>query len=178
MRRLLLAAVLVVIVGVIGIFLYAPNQRLTPRAPNPPPATFHPPPPIPASPDSSIPLASLADPSIPPEKRVRRVYEMLQNFTMAVKSRSRVPLSSNLEITHALTGGNKLGAVFLPPDHPAISTSGELLDPWETPYFFHALAADSWEVVSAGPDRVRFNDDDLIYPPARSPNSLGATSRP
>ena len=168
--RLLPAAVAALIAGVLGIFFYTSSPN--PSAPNPEPVTRHPP--LPDSPpDSSIPLAALSDPGIPPEKRVRRVYEMLQNYTMAIKSRGGAPLSSNTEITRALTGRNVLGVMFLPPDHPAISTGGELLDPWETPYFFHALAADSWEIVSAGPDRVRFNNDDIIFPPPTNPNSLG-----
>lgn len=173
MKRFLLVTLLLVVVGIIGVLIH--KQAPSASAPNPPLATLNPPP---SPSDSSIPLAALADPNTPPEKRVRRVYEMLQTFTMATKSRSRVPLSSNREITRSLTGQNVLGVIFLPPDHPAISTDGELLDPWETPYFFHALAADSWEVVSAGPDRIRFNDDDVIFPPARNSFSLGQKATP
>jgi hypothetical protein len=117
-------------------------------------------------------VAALDDPTVPPGKKVRRVYEMLQALLMATKSRGHAPLSSNAEITRALTGSNVLKVVFLPPGTASISEDGELLDPWQTPYFFHALAADSWEVVSAGPDRIPFNDDDLVFPPGRSVNSL------
>ncbi|MEX1119019.1 MAG: hypothetical protein WEB60_09515 [Terrimicrobiaceae bacterium] len=176
-KHLLLAGVLVLIAGVTGIFLHAPGQDIPASPPKGETATQRPQP-VTRPPDSSIPLAALSDTNIPPEKRVRRVYEMLQNFIMATKSRGGPPLSTNGEITRALTGRNKLSVMFLPPDHPAISTSGELLDPWETPYFFHALAADSWEVVSAGPDRTHFNDDDIIFPPARNPNSLRRSSQP
>jgi hypothetical protein len=122
--------------------------------------------------DASVPLEALNDPSVPPEKKVRRVYELLQTYAMAVKSRSRVPLSTNAEITRALCGKNILRVVFLPPDHPSVNPAGELLDPWQTPYFFHALAADSWEILSAGPDRIAFNADDVVYPPRGGPNSL------
>lgn len=141
----------------------------------PPPAP--PPPSVPAAPDTSIALPDLNNPAIVPEKKIRRVHELLQAWSMTMKSRSRVPLSSNAEITRSLTGHNILRVVFLPPNHPSISAAGELLDPWQTPYFFHALAADSWEIASAGPDRIRFNEDDLVFPPNRSPNSLRPGAR-
>jgi hypothetical protein len=129
-----------------------------------------------ASPDATVPLAELSDPAVPPEKKIRRVHELVRTYTMAMKSRGRVPLADNTDFVRVLTGSNILGVVFLPPDHPSISRQGELLDPWQSPYFFHALAADSWEVVSAGPDRICFNDDDLIFPPNpnRNPQSLAS----
>lgn len=145
-------------------------------APTPPPAALAPAT-SPAAPDTSIALSDLNNPAIAPEKKVRRVHEMMQAWSMAMKSRSRVPLSSNAEITRSLTGHNVLKVVFLPPDHPSISAAGELLDPWQTPYFFHALAADSWEIASAGPDRIPFNEDDLVFPPNRNPNSLRPGAR-
>jgi hypothetical protein len=126
---------------------------------------------------SSISLSALNDPAVAPEKKVRRVYELVQNYSMVMKSRSRIPLSTNAEITQALTGKNILGEVFIPSDHASISAAGELLDAWQTPYFFHALGADSWEVVSAGPDRIQFNADDLIFPPSQNPSSLRPVGR-
>jgi|SanBayMetagenome_1026888.scaffolds.fasta_scaffold33323_2 hypothetical protein len=125
-------------------------------------------------PDSSVSLAALSDPAFPPEKKIRRVHELVRTYTMAMRSRSGVPIADNADFVRALTGSNILGVVFLPPDHPSISRQGELLDPWQSPYFFHALAGDSWEVVSAGPDRICFNADDLIFPPNpnRNPQSL------
>ena len=130
-----------------------------------------------APPDSSVPLAALADPAVPPEKKIRRVHELIRTYTMAMKSRGRAPLGDNADFVRVLTGSNILGVVFLPPDHPSISRQGELLDPWQSPYFFHALAGDSWEVVSAGPDRICFNDDDLVFPPSRNPQTWGNDGR-
>lgn len=67
----------------------------------------------------------------------------------------------NEEVVEALTGGNRMGLVFIPPDHSAISEKGELLDRWGTPYFFHALSATDVEILSAGPDGIFWNHDDV-----------------
>lgn len=176
LRRALIGGAALVAIGVVC-WWGLEKASFAPAAPDVPhvPAT----PRLVASPDSSVPLAALSDPAVPPEKKIRRVYELVRSYTMAMKSRDRVPLADNADFVRVLTGGNILGVVFLPPDHPSISRQGELLDPWQSPYFFHALAADSWEVVSAGPDRICFNEDDLIFPPNsnRNPQSLANDSR-
>ncbi|MFZ4682745.1 MAG: hypothetical protein ACOYMS_09600, partial [Terrimicrobiaceae bacterium] len=101
-----------------------------------------------------------------------RVYILLQNYQQALRNRGGPPLSSNHDFTAALTGRNALKIRFLPPDHPSISAHGELLDDWDTPYFFHAISADSIEVQSAGPDRIAFTRDDIVFPPPRPRDSL------
>jgi hypothetical protein len=173
MRRRWLALGALVLLVAAAVLLQPREAAPVPPPPRPPTASAT----ATVVADRSIPLAALADPTVTPEKKVRRVHEVVQAYVMAMKGRSRVPLSSNAEFTQALTGKNILKVVFLPSDHPSISASGELLDPWETPYFFHALAADSWEVASAGPDRVPFNEDDLVFPPNRNPNSLQPIER-
>ena len=130
-----------------------------------------------APPDSTILLEDLSDSSVSPEKKIRRVHELVRTYSMAMKSRGLAPLADNTDFVRALTGSNILGVVFLPPDHPSVSRQGELLDHWQSPYFFHALAADSWEVISAGPDRVYFNGDDLIFPPNSNRNPQAMAGR-
>ena len=39
---------------------------------------------------------------------------------------------------------------------------GELVDEWETPYFFHANSRTDMDVRSAGPDQVMYTEDDLV----------------
>lgn len=120
----------------------------------------------------SISIYHLADPAVSPPEKVRRVYSLVQNFRQTLRNRGGPPLSSNREFTAALTGRNALKIQFLPPDHPSISAEGELLDAWDTPYFFHILSADSLEVLSAGPDRIAFNADDIVFPPPRPRDSV------
>ncbi len=125
----------------------------------------------------SISIYQLATPSVSPPEKVRRVYSLVQNYRQVLRNRGGPPLSSNREFTTALTGRNALKIQFLPPDHPSISGDGELLDAWDTPYFFHVLSADSLEVRSAGSDRVSFNADDLVFPPPRPGDSLQSVIR-
>lgn len=126
----------------------------------------------------TIPFAQLADAQVSPAKRIERSYILLQNYLAATKSRKGPPLTSNAEFTAAFTGKNPLGIVFIEPNHPAINQQGELLDPWETPYFFHALAADSYELISAGPDKIKFNQDDIVYPRRANIYSLQPLKNP
>ncbi len=74
------------------------------------------------------------------------------------------PVGSNAEITAALSGRNPLGLELLPPDHPAIGRTGELVDRWGTPFRFHQWSGAEMEVVSAGPDRRFATGDDVSSP--------------
>jgi len=70
------------------------------------------------------------------------------------------PVGQNEEITAALLGENKERVAFIPPDSPAIK-DGKLVDPWGTPYWFHAQSGQQMEIQSAGPDQELFTADDL-----------------
>ncbi|MEK7954164.1 hypothetical protein [Luteolibacter soli] len=68
----------------------------------------------------------------------------------------------NDEIVSQLTGRNDKGFAVLPAKHPAISSTGRLLDRWGTPYYFHPVSRDVLGLRSAGPDGKLFNADDII----------------
>ena len=72
----------------------------------------------------------------------------------------------NFEITEQLLGKNPKKIIFIDTDSPALR-GNELIDPWNTPYFFHALSSQIMEVYSAGPDKVLWTEDDI--------GSLGST---
>lgn len=73
------------------------------------------------------------------------------------------PVGLNVEITRALTGANRLKEPFLPTDHPAINANGELCDRWGSPLIFHQISKQHMELRSAGPDRVPYSEDDLVW---------------
>lgn len=109
--------------------------------------------------------AGLYDPATSPLRDLNMVASMLENFFVSFLGQApRPPLGSNQEITAALTGRNAQDLVFFPPDHPGINPAGELCDRWGTPYLFHPLSADHFEIRSAGPDRDLFTADDLLSP--------------
>ncbi|MFX3681392.1 MAG: hypothetical protein ACN6I3_00590 [bacterium] len=79
------------------------------------------------------------------------------------------PVGLNSEITRVLTGANRLKVAFVPPDHPAINAAGELCDRWGTPVIFHQIAKYHMELRSAGPDRVPYTADDVVWAEADPP---------
>lgn len=72
------------------------------------------------------------------------------------------PVGTNAEIMKTLMGDNPRNAVLGPPEGMSLNAEGELLDAWGTPYFFHQISADVMEIISAGPDKRRGTEDDLI----------------
>ncbi|MEO7932769.1 MAG: hypothetical protein ABIT76_06395 [Chthoniobacterales bacterium] len=70
------------------------------------------------------------------------------------------PVGTNSEIMAALNGGNPRQARLGPPEGSELNKNGELVDRWGTPYFFHQLSKDTMEVLSAGADKIMWNDDD------------------
>lgn len=73
------------------------------------------------------------------------------------------PVGNNSEITSQLRGDNPKHINFLNSDAGMrVNASGELIDPWGTPYFFHQLSGTDMEIHSAGPDRIMWTADDLV----------------
>lgn len=72
------------------------------------------------------------------------------------------PVGTPAEIMKSLMGGNPKSATLGPPDGLPLNEQGELLDRWGSPFFFHQLSAETLEIRSAGPDRILWNEDDLI----------------
>ncbi len=91
----------------------------------------------------------------------------LQNVRHAVHQYGEMfggnPVGTNPEITSQLTGDNPKHINFLNPEPGMhINGSGELVDAWGTPYFFHQISGSEMEVHSAGPDKVMWTSDDLV----------------
>ena len=71
------------------------------------------------------------------------------------------PEGTNEEITKALMGDNLKQVRVNLPEGSEISKSGQLCDPWGTPYFFHHLSSQKMEIRSAGPDLKMWTSDDI-----------------
>ncbi|MAS93755.1 MAG: hypothetical protein CMO55_11240 [Verrucomicrobiales bacterium] len=68
----------------------------------------------------------------------------------------------NGAIADRLFGKNEKGVRFLPNREEWVNRDGELVDRWGTPYFFHSVSAEKMEIVSAGPDKELWTDDDVV----------------
>lgn len=92
---------------------------------------------------------------------------VVENVSHAIHQYSAMfggnPVGVNEEIAKALNGGNPKGVNFI--DAQAgmrLNAHGELVDPWDTPLFFHQLSATDMEVRSAGPDKKMWTADDVV----------------
>jgi hypothetical protein len=122
-------------------------------APSVPPAHVASPPPA-----ATLATMSAAD--------IQRVHDAIDNLDFAFRDHAAAlggnPVGTNAEITAALRGDNARQLAQATPTGSSISAAGELLDPWDTPWFFHQLSANKMEVRSAGPDRQMYTEDDFV----------------
>lgn len=130
--------------------LSQPAPPVAPPTPAPAPEMDH---------VSAPPNAEVEEPlgNIDPLQDVEEVRRMVRGFRDALGEN---PIGTNEEITRALTGGNLKQVKMQVPRGSSINESGELVDRWGTPYFFHQISADEMEVRSAGPDRRLWTNDD------------------
>jgi hypothetical protein len=73
------------------------------------------------------------------------------------------PVGTNPEITRQLLGDNPRHINFIDPSAGMrVNGNGELVDAWDTPYFFHQISGSEMEIHSAGPDKIMWTADDII----------------
>lgn len=105
-----------------------------------------------------------------------RDLEIIRDF-VSIYSRASGgnPVGDNADITAALTGTQYPGQKghFFPRGHSAVR-SGQLVDRWGSPYWFHPNSSSQMEIRSAGPDRQLFTGDDHVLNPSLS--GLGVTA--
>lgn len=136
------------------------NRRSHPAVPAPPPQLLNAAPVAPPPIGNQI-LSHYADPSTPPRDDLMWMSRALSNFVLLVKGPQPLPLGANEEIAAALMGKNSSKLVFLKSPSPALNASGQLIDRWGTPLYFHAESKDRIDIRSAGPDRQLWTEDDI-----------------
>jgi hypothetical protein len=101
-----------------------------------------------------------ASSSLPPATVLENMRAVFRQYNQRFGGN---PVGSNREITATLAGQNPQQAAFINPDDGArVNGRGELVDNWDTPYFFHQLSRTEMEIRSAGPDRRMWTSDDLV----------------
>lgn len=164
---LLLLPVLIVLVFVFGRMRWKFSQPARPPATEPvatnvAAVTI----PIPASGRTNVWLGETilrgyADANFPPENDLTLMSHLMENSLLLLKSAANRPLSANEDWADLFRGKNGAQEEFLPAQHPALNSKGQLIDRWQTPLFFHALGGGRYEIRSAGPDREMWTADDL-----------------
>lgn len=93
-----------------------------------------------------------------PQLAVDTVTELFSHYRFAYKEN---PVGvENFEFTEQLLGKNPKQIIFIDPQSSALKNN-ELVDAWNSPYFFHPLSSQELEVRSAGPDRQLWTNDDI-----------------
>jgi hypothetical protein len=92
---------------------------------------------------------------------------VVENVSRAIRQYGEMfggnPVGTNPEITAQLNGGNPKQINFIQPDAGMrINEKGELVDAWNTPFFFHQISGTEMEIHSAGPDKIMWTQDDLV----------------
>jgi hypothetical protein len=90
--------------------------------------------------------------------QLARIDRLLRDYQRAY---SEFPVGSNIDITRTLRGDNPKKIIFVTPEEAPIDSQGQLIDAWQTPYFFHQLSGTHMEIFSPGPDRQMWTADDL-----------------
>ena len=106
-------------------------------------------------------LRDYADPRQPAEHDLTLMAELIDNFTLLIKTAADRPLGENEDWAKALRGVNPAQERFLPENSRALSAQHQLVDRWGTPLFFHAVGRCRYQIRSAGPDRKLWTDDDI-----------------
>lgn len=106
-------------------------------------------------------LRDYANTNLPPQNDLTLMSHLMDNSRLLLKSAADRPLSANEDWADFLRGKNSARERFLPDNHIALNTKGQLVDRWGTPLFFHALGGGRFDIRSAGPDRKLWTEDDI-----------------
>jgi len=93
------------------------------------------------------------------QMEVRLVRRMIHDYHTLM---GQNPVGTNAEIMKTVMGGNDRQAALGPPEGVSLNGNGELVDRWQTPYFFHQISQDVMEIRSAGPDKILGTADDIV----------------
>ena len=110
-----------------------------------------------------------------PSQSIQEDLQIVAEFVDLIhKAGINASFGDNADITAALTGTQYAGQKghLFPRQHNALR-SGQLVDRWGTPFWFHANGPGKLEIRSAGTDKQLFTNDDISHNP--SPPGLGVT---
>lgn len=102
-----------------------------------------------------------------------RIHELWQDTMLLIKNIDSLPLADNRDFVLLWTGNNDQRVAWIPPEHPGVNESGELIDRWGSPIIIHRVSARVNELRSPGPDRQAYTADDVLLGPATLPPGLG-----
>jgi hypothetical protein len=121
---------------------------------------------VPESVPGDLLLAGYADAATPPIDDLQKIHRVVTGYFSVIKDSSRFPIGGNADLAAALRGENPNREVFVKPTSAVFTSDGLLTDRWGSPLMVHPEGWKQLGIRSAGPDRVAYNDDDLVISPA------------
>lgn len=105
---------------------------------------------------------TLATTGLSEEDYMEQVASLLTSY-VAITNDEGFPTGLNYEITNKLLGDNSVKIAVIDANHPRINEKGEIVDSWDTPYYFHSETSNDISIQSAGPDLLQYTHDDIVY---------------
>jgi len=97
-----------------------------------------------------------------PNDDLQILQDALDSFHLLAKDPNIMPTSGNQALCEALCGSNRLKLQVLSKEYLPLNEEGELLDRWGSPLYFHFLSGTELSIRSAGPDKIMWNEDDIV----------------
>jgi hypothetical protein len=170
MRRSLPIVVVILMFALIAMVIWVSNRLdFQVKSPVQPAAKSESKPPPQAEPTTTESLlAGYADPASPPLEDLRKLHQIGVGYFSRFDDSRHFPIGGNKDFSAALQGENPGREIFVRRDHPVFSAAGLLIDRWGSPLIVHPQAWGRLELRSAGPDRIPYNQDDLVLNPSGS----------
>ncbi len=97
-----------------------------------------------------------------PQGAIERDLAIVDNLLFSYYSVfQEFPYGENADWVRVFRGANNRGIAFIATEGDWMNAAGEIVDRWDTPFYFHRMSGRQIEIRSAGPDGVHWTDDDF-----------------
>ncbi|MGJ8725248.1 MAG: hypothetical protein ACSHYB_11875 [Roseibacillus sp.] len=97
-----------------------------------------------------------------PQQDLEEVAMVFGDYQTVAGPSHPLPTRGNREIVEFLSGENPSGFRYLSMSGAAVNSSGELVDRWGQPLYFHFESSEEVGIRSAGQDGQMWSDDDVV----------------
>ena len=125
-----------------------------------------------APPDSVLSdtmLAGYAGETTSATEDLEMIARYIDSVFLLVKDRDTADYSTNKDLVLFLHGSNSHRLPFLAKNAKVLNGTGQIVDRWDSPLILHPISRKLLELRSAGPDKIPYTDDDLLWPDRERP---------
>lgn len=109
-------------------------------------------------------LAGYAGETTSATEDLEMMARYIDSVFLLVKERDTADYSTNEDLVLFLHGNNSHQMPFLAKNGSALNGKGQLVDRWGSPLIPHPISRKLLELRSAGPDKIPYTEDDLLWP--------------